>query len=133
MYKQRSNPQYATKKRFRYKKAIFQRLKNGPALKVELKKSMNVPSSEAKTFDRALNELKDIGAVTMDKKTGKLYAHGHEPPETIEINVGSPKLNLTVPVKREQAKKIIKQCPSLKKDKEASTVLKETEILEEKS
>lgn len=138
MYKPKPNISYASRptpsishssKRFRYKQAIFQRLRNAAASERELMKDINVPGSERKTFDRAVKDLVGIGVLTKDEKSGKLYAYGHEPPETVEINVGSSNLKLTFPVNREQAKKIVKKCPSLRKDKETSTVLKETEIL----
>jgi len=116
--------------RLYFKRTVFQTLKdNGPHTKKELKNILKVERFQEKTFDRAVNDLKFIGAIIEDEH-GKLFAYGHEPPETIEVHVGSPNLELTVPVKREQAKKIIEKAPELKRNKEASTVLKETGLIE---
>jgi hypothetical protein len=130
-YRKTPNCHYSGRKRFYYKKKIFQTLvERGPLTKPQIKQALQVPSKEAKTCDRAFKELKDLKVVTKDESTGIWYAHGHEPPKTVEMHVGSPKLGLTVQVKREQAKKIIEKTPELKRDKEASTVLKEIGLLE---
>jgi hypothetical protein len=130
-YKKIPNNIYRVRKRASYKMKILETLaKQGPLRKAQIKKALNVPPKQERTCERAFKELKDGGLATEDESTGMWYARGQEPPETVEIRVGSPNLELTIPAKREQAKKIIEKTPELKRDKKASTVLKETGLLE---
>ncbi|MEM3700997.1 MAG: hypothetical protein QXL57_09085 [Candidatus Bathyarchaeia archaeon] len=117
-------------KHLRLQTAVFRKLvKEGPKTTKQLINELKVSSKDERAFYRGIKELKDIGVVTQNEKTQALYAYGHEPTEIVKLNVGSQNVNLTIPVNREQVPKIIKKCPSLTRNREASAVLKETNLL----
>ena len=132
MYSPNPHLSYTQRPRFRFKKEIIKNLRQTPLTKAELKKACKVPPYQSKSFDRALNELYELDVIRQDEKTQKIYAYGHEPPETVQVTVRTENLDLTIPTKREQAVKIIEKDKLIKSKKEVLTTLKETGLIEEK-
>ncbi|MEM2703726.1 MAG: hypothetical protein QXR45_11260, partial [Candidatus Bathyarchaeia archaeon] len=90
----------------------------------------NIQPYQRRTFDRALDDLYKLDVIRKDEKTQKIYAYGHEPPETVQLTVHTENLDLTIPAKREQAVQIVEKDPLIKRNEEAKMVLKETGLLE---
>jgi len=131
IYGQAPNPHYARKTdRFLLKRQIIKNLRQRPLTKAELKIACNIQPYQRRTFDRALDDLYKLDVIRKDEKTQKIYAYGHEPPETVQLTVHTENLDLTIPAKREQAVQIVEKDPLIKRNEEAKMVLKETGLLE---
>lgn len=129
-YKPVQNPNYARNTRLKFQKRIIQELRQRPLTKAELKIACGVRPSQRRSFDRALNDLHNLNIIKKDEKTQKIYAYGHEPPETVQLTVHTENLDVTIPAKKEQAVKVIEKDPLIKRNKEAKIVLTETGLLE---
>ncbi|MCS7124694.1 MAG: hypothetical protein NZ932_04685 [Candidatus Bathyarchaeota archaeon] len=133
MYKRIPNLHYARNARntrFLLKRKIIKSLRQRPLTKAELKIVCNVQPHQRRSFDRALKDLHNLDIIRMDKRTQKIYAYGHEPPETVQFTVHTENLDVTIPAKKEQAAKVVEKDPLIKRNKEARIVLAETGLLE---
>lgn len=114
--------------RFQWETKIFKYLKeNGPRYPSELRKELKVPKEQERTYYRALERLNNLGAIKDIE--GKIGLFNQEPPEEIEARIETGNLELNIPLKREQAKKIIHEIPSIKNKPHAKKVLKEAGLI----
>lgn len=100
---------------------------NGPSYTSELIKKLKVPAREKRTFQRALGDLRALEVIK--EKEGKNYLMGQEPPEEIEAKIKTKNIELNIPLKREQAKSVIQELPSIKNKPEAKKVLERVELI----
>lgn len=93
----------------------------------KLKKELKVPSREERTFQRGVEDLETLQVIK--NVNGKLVLLGQEPPEEIHVTVGTGNLEFNIPLKREQAKKVIQKIPSIKKEATTRKVLEEVDLV----
>lgn len=87
--------------------------KEGPRSAIDIMNQLNVPSEEKRKVYRAIKDLKELDVVK--EKNRLLYPYGHEEPETIKVTVGPRALRLTIPLKKELAKRLLKRRPLIRR------------------